>query len=278
MDICTHSRLRRAHGGRRARVHARIHTSRSIYSFHPSSGTLVSKLRAFPAAKLRAITRPCLTPLGPRTPPHMPTAPSFLSTLPLPTAHAPSLPPSSSSIPQKESSLAQYGKGSGHFSPYGNFISKNSKPCPRLVVNLPLGIARATECHRQGWARESRQLLPASGKVLSTHGPEPRTVLPRTSGGGLGWGHIAPPAHPHPSCLLVPRDPGAGVRDCWWLRSRGQPGFLHPQVGPTCPQAGTPRGMSIFRGRCRQRMNSAKYPFSWEARRCGRAEWARGWR
>jgi hypothetical protein len=98
--------------------------SGSISSSHPSLGTLVFRLRVFPAAELNAITCPCLTPLGPR---HWPTVPLWhcLShTLWWLTAPFPSM-PSFASIPEKENSQAQNVKGLGHFSPYGNFISKN---------------------------------------------------------------------------------------------------------------------------------------------------------
>ena len=118
-------------------THTHTHTPHpsSIYSSHPSSGTLVSKLRVFPAAKLSAKPRPCLTLPAPEMPPQFPLAPSFLSTLPslsFPRPFPSLL--SSASIPQKESRQAQDVKGLDPFSPYGNFISKNSKPwpCPPL--------------------------------------------------------------------------------------------------------------------------------------------------
>ena len=153
-------------------THTHPHTHPgSIYSSHPSSGTLVSRLRVFPAAKLSATPCPCMTPSWAQKLRHSsPRAPSFLSTLPgLPSA----------SIPQKESHQAWDVKRLGPFSPYGNFISKNSKPQPwppppspsPVAVNLPLGISRAAECHRLGWteggACSSHQPLGKSSKRMA---------------------------------------------------------------------------------------------------------------
>ena len=134
-NICISRSLWRTHESpTHTHTHTHTHTS-SIYSSHPSSGTLVSKLRVFPAAKLSVIQRPCLTLPAPEMPPQFLLAPSFLSTLPALSFPRPS--PSLlslASIPQKESHQAQDIMGVGPFSPYGNFISKNSKPwpCPPL--------------------------------------------------------------------------------------------------------------------------------------------------
>lgn len=156
MSICIRSGLWRTRVPQ-AHVHTPAHTrahAGSIYSSYPSSGTLASKPGVFPAAKLSAITCPCLTPPWAQKLPHFsPQAPPFLSTL---LCFSPD-PFSPARIPQKESSQAQCVKGLGDFSPYGNCISKNSGPPPypplpphSTVVNLPPWHSQGC---RMSWAR-----------------------------------------------------------------------------------------------------------------------------
>lgn len=110
-----------------------------------------------------------------------------------------------------------------------------------VVVNLPLGIFGAAECHGRWWieggAGSSHQPLGKSSKPMAR---SPRTVLPGTSGGVLG-AHLS--SSPHLSQLSWElRAPGAGGWDgC-------SPALLQLQIGHPSSLAGTPRGMGIFKG------------------------------
>lgn len=129
MNICIISSLWKAHG-----LQVRAHTC-SIYSSHPSSGTLVSKLGVFPAAKLNCSSTSLLDPPEPRNSPQSPQSPSLLS---IPRG---SLCP----FPLCPALRKTKAVGTACNSLYRNFISKNSRlgaclhPTPTaIVVNFPL--------------------------------------------------------------------------------------------------------------------------------------------
>lgn len=100
----------------------------SIYSSYPSAGTLVSKPGVFPAAKLSAITRPCLTPSWAQKLPHSSRqAPPF----PRPSRVLPRLLPSAGS-PQKESSPEQGVRDWVTFLHMENSFPRIQSPVPAL--------------------------------------------------------------------------------------------------------------------------------------------------
>lgn len=105
----------------------------SIYSSYLSAGTLVSKLGVSPAAKLSAITRPCLTPSWAQKLPHSSRqAPSF----PRPSGALPRLLPSAGT-PQKESSPEQGVRDWVTFLHVENSFPRIQSPVPALPP-LPL--------------------------------------------------------------------------------------------------------------------------------------------
>lgn len=130
-----------------------------------------------------------------------------------------------------------------------------------VVVNLPLGIFGAAECHGRWWieggAGSSHQPLGKSSKPMAR---SPRAVLPGTSGGVLG-AHLS--SSPHLSQLSWElRAPGAGGWNCLVTQGR-----MLPCPSPTSNWTPILSGWDSqsnghFQGVAKEgRINGAKYPF-----------------
>lgn len=157
-------------------------------------------------------------------------------------------------------------------------------PPSLVVVNLPLGIPSAEECHRLGWteggACGSHQPLGKSSKHMAC---SQRTMLPGTSGSaGRGAGGTSLFLH-----TLRPAVPGAQGPWSWCPELLGDSAVdgpcpsLQPQIGPPSSRAGTPRGMDTFRGW--RRRGGLTVPNVPSAGRLGDAvreeeRWRCGWR
>ena len=235
----------------------------------------MSKLRVFPAAKLSAIPRPCLTFPAPEMPPRFPTGTLLPQHPPIPV------------VPQTLSLSAVFGqlstppgagcKGTGSLCSIWKFHFQEFKalalpPSALVVVNLPLGTLSAAECHRPGWieggAGSSHQPLGKSSKYAAWSWRTTLPGMPRGAGQG-GSGHIRLPPHTPASC---PGAQGPWSRCAQLLGDSGVDGpcpSLPPHTGAPSPQAETPGGTDTFSGGRRWGgFDSSTNPCSWEARGC----------